>query len=79
MSFTRVKCLYKLLSLTTQIEGQLKVDAVVFDLRLAKGCVDVAEQYCCRLPLVLTLCMTIRSTRILELWHRGVSQQDHGL
>eukprot|EP00064_Thunnus_orientalis_P003482 superscaffoldBa00000284_g3491 len=28
------------------MEGQLKVDAVVFDLRLAKGCVDVAEQDC---------------------------------
>lgn len=35
----------------------------VFDLWLAKGCVDVAEQDCCRLPLVLTLHMTIASTR----------------
>lgn len=45
------------------MEGQLKVDAAVFDLWLAKGCVDVAEQDCCRLPLVLTLHMTITSTR----------------
>ena len=45
------------------MEGQLKVAAAVFDLRLADGCVDVAEQDCFRLPLVLTLRMTIRSTR----------------
>lgn len=62
------------------MEGQSKVDAAVFDQWLAKGCVDVAEQDCCRLPLVLTLCVTIRSTRHLELWCSGVfrnTQQDH--
>lgn len=63
------------------MEGQLKVDAVVFDLWLAKGCVDVAKQDCCRLPLVLTLRVTKGSTRNVELWHCRVSrntQQDHG-
>lgn len=39
------------------------MDAAAFDLRPAKGCVDVAEQDCFRLPLLLTLRMTIRSTR----------------
>lgn len=53
------------------------MDAVVFDLWLSKGCVDVAEQDCCRLPLVLTLLMTEGSPR---MWHCGVSRnaQDHG-
>lgn len=46
-----------------ETEGRLKVDAAAFDLRPAKGCVDVAEQDCFRLPLLLTLRMTIRSTR----------------
>lgn len=51
------------------MEGQLKVDAVAFDLWLAKGCVDVAKQDCCRLPPVLTLCMTRGSTGSLGVWH----------
>ena len=51
------------------MEGQLNVDAAVFDPRQAKGCVDVAEQDCCRLPLVLTLRTITRSRGNLELWH----------
>lgn len=55
---THVQCLHKLQCLTACVESQLKVDAVDFDLRLDKGCVDVAEQDCCRLSLVLTLGVT---------------------
>lgn len=36
------------------MEGQLKVDAVKFDLRVAGGCVDVAERDCCRQMLTVT-------------------------
>lgn len=36
------------------MEGQLKVDAVKFDLRVAAGCVDVAEHNCCRQALTVT-------------------------
>lgn len=60
---TCVHCLYKLEYLTAWMEGQLKVEAAVFDLWLAEGCADVAEQDCFRLSLELTLYMTIRSTR----------------
>ena len=63
------------------MECQLKVEAAVFDLRLAKGCVDVAEQDCCRLPLLLTLHMTIRSKPrtvalqgCLEIHHKIVNR-----
>lgn len=48
-------------------EGRLKVDAAAFDPWLAKGCVDAAEQDCCRLPLIVTLHMTKGLTRNLEL------------
>lgn len=54
------------------MEGQLKVDAAVFDLCLAEGCVDVAEQDCCRLPLVLTLRVTSCRFR-LETYNSGTA------
>lgn len=41
-------------SMFESMEGQLKVDAVMFDLRVAGGCVDVAECECCRRALTVT-------------------------
>lgn len=51
------------------LEGQLKVDAMMFDLRVANGCVDVAERDYCRRLLTVTLLMTRGSTTKLKLWH----------
>lgn len=52
-SVSHVQCIEMLKCLTKRMEGHLKVDAAVFDLCLAKGCVDAVEQDCSRLPLVL--------------------------